>query len=828
MIQRTCIITTAVLLLVLIIGCSSGMNSPVAPDTVQEMSQSNGDSILNDISSKQLWGFFDVSLNIDTETIDITPDRTVTYNLNATQFLNNHPLFLGTANPVIIPSSPPGSWIDADIDIILQHPFPGNPLYNGFDVMIALISNGSGTMQHNSSLTYGVDGADVMMMDDPVNGDGGGPDGYTRWFNPPEFINPGLFGYTVGKIAMPGFTGNSTVNPYKLFADGMTSHEPAFDFVSSEGGPGNNVFMSGNQPVTRNMYIRFPINTPPILKYNYAIIASWDGHLYPSPMNTTEVVAAKVTVSDDIYYIDPVINGGDLILDISLAGYGSQPSAIIIESTVMSVPYTLNSTEMIPITTTPSFSNYTVTIPDVDNVQGLYGNEMWIIAQYNGVDKTEYGYKNVANISNLAGDDPREAYFRFRLFVSNIAPNTPPVCDFQVVSGTPYNGPAPHPVEFDASGSTDDFGIVKYEYDFKGVGYVDYGMDATPTYNYVTSYSGPVWVRITDTDGLTSECSVDVDIIIQAGPNKNIGLRDMFPWDLAVDHNNGDLLVLYIDGQVWRYGEDSGYSAGEWFYDSSTEYRFIDIAPSGDSIVGGRPGWEDCTSDAYSPTGDFINNLDAVLYDIGIFDVMGVTSTSYYNQLCIQAFWSAYGSTTTNWRDRTYEPPDYPYADPGPGEWHQGPSGIGIGNCYPDYFVASECSNEESMTFYTIEHTDWTVEKWIIEGEGTDTLQYAGIYWGGVQSDDMSGFNEPKDITRDNNNYYYILDKLSDASGNEPRVKKYSSTGDPIGPFGDPSTISGNPLRIEGSDFDGRIYVLHVDELNNAQLSVFEQSEIPQ
>ena len=104
----------------------------------------------------------------------------------------------------------------------------------------------------------------------------------------------------------------------------------------------------------------------------------------------------------------------------------------------------------------------------------------------------------------------------------------------------------------------------------------------------------------------------------------------------------------------------------------------------------------------------------------------------------------------------------------------------------------------------------------------------AGVaYFGtGTQTDDDDCWNDARDITRDNENRYYVLDYLSTG---EPRVKIWSVSGtttDSIGGFGNTTTISGTPEKIEGSDYNGNIVVLHGDSAPY-MVSVFLECEMP-
>jgi len=74
------------------------------------------------------------------------------------------------------------------------------------------MGDGSGALKYNPELKYAVLGTDQYMLPDSVDGFGG-PDGYTRWFNLPEFSTGGMpmFQYTKGKMASSKFAGTATL-----------------------------------------------------------------------------------------------------------------------------------------------------------------------------------------------------------------------------------------------------------------------------------------------------------------------------------------------------------------------------------------------------------------------------------------------------------------------------------------------------------------------------------------------------------------------------------------------------------------------------------------
>ena len=154
--------------------------------------------------------------------------------------------------------------------------------------------------------------------------------------------------------------------------------------------------------------------------------------------------------------------------------------------------------------------------------------------------------------------------------------------------------------------------------------------------------------------------------------------------------------------------------------------------------------------------------------------------------------------------------------------------GCGSNRFERDADISAECGNSSMQYVYYIEShagcDEYRVQR-VYRPSGSTLVNEA--MWGGVQSDGMDGFNDPKDISRDIDNDFYILDLLSIG---EPLVKKYTEDGTEVGSFGNSNTISGTPLRIEGSDYDGPdgnlVFVLHNGSPADL-LSIFYPSEIP-
>jgi hypothetical protein len=389
----------------LVVSCSGGGSDPVSPLTNNDPSLTGGtDHGTQNVNPKQLWGYFDLHFDLEAGTVEAVSNRSATFNLNAVTFLNGTPNML--FNDLVIDVTDP-NVVGVTLDVGLVHPLPLDD-YRGYDVMgVGPMGQGSGTLAYNGG-SYPVAGTDQTLNN---------PDGFTRWFNAAEFLVPGVLGYTPGSLATGGYTPTATINHYKLFADGLGPDDEAFTFVCDLLGFGNNAFVEAATNF-RHYDISFPVPDPNVT-YGYAVVASWGGETEEfHPTNTPEVVAITATQTEDMYYVDGTENGGNLVLDFSLAGYGEQPSTIYIETDVLSSVFTSDS-YTISVGGAETYSTYHVEIP-ADNLTGNGVYTAWIIAEYGG-----YDYSNDFGVPNDASDDPLAAYFQINLTVLDEAPIEP-------------------------------------------------------------------------------------------------------------------------------------------------------------------------------------------------------------------------------------------------------------------------------------------------------------------------------------------------------------------------------------------------------------------
>jgi len=804
----------AATIILILAGCAGGIIDPISPPDSHDLPSARSANT----PVTHLWGYYDISIDPATGKATIITDRSAQFAANVVTFLN-----AGATNLTIIIHNivTEPDYTDIDLDVYITHPFPGKPQFNGYDVRGVFMGDGSQRLEWNNDLLYPVDGVDQSM---PI-GHVGSPDGYTRWFNATEFLEPGILGYTEGRLASKGYRGTATLCPYKYFANGLASTVNYWEFLKGTSGDG---MVSAGATVSRRYFIRFPKSKG--IRFAYAVVANWEDPM-THPSNALEAVGCKFDVTPDLWYENETTYGGDLIADISVFDWHSEYSGgwmndynIFIESTVLDTPYELGWSEMTPVDGDDHWSTYHVEIP-ADAIPGSEGNEAWIIVEY-----PQHDYTNDFGVPNEAGYDPLAAFFRFDVPVSDEAPSSV-ICDVQIDPSSPpmpYVG-GPAEFTFDASGSYDIGGApLPFEWDFDNDGTFgdpyDSGTDEIPTRIFTEDNHEQVCVQVSN--GIDVEtCCVDVDITIDMG-GKNIQLRDGFDaMDIGVDHTDGDLLILYSDGIVWKYTEAGEYEDGEEFYVTyEPGSQYLDVAPNSYSVIGFHEYNYADVCRMYDPDGVWVSD-GYISSQCWVHDVIAFTGHTYTNMMGVSTFSCPMG-TWFNWK--MHEPPDYTnyfWA------YLNVEEGCGPNAFERDADISCECGNIDMQWVYYLEGSapgcdEYRVQR-VYRPSGSELVNEA--MWGGEHTDGMEGFWDPRDITRDIDNDFYILDYLSTE---EPLVKKYADDSTAIGSFGDSTTIAGEPLRIEGSDYEGTdgnlIFVLHDGGPDNPDLlSIFYPDEIP-
>jgi len=418
----TVLLTMLSLSAFLILSCSGGGSDPISPGPDTELMGANPHTAQ---AQTHLWGYFDIYVDVETQSVEVVSARNTAFTANVTKFINGSPTNLGLSINGVAATV---NYVDIDMDISITHPFAGMTDFNGYDVRGVFMGKGSQSIIYQMLTASEIGGTDQHMYDydiaadpDPYPGLAGMPDGYTRWFNAKEFNVDSIFGYTEGLLATPYYQNNLTaeVNPYKYFADGLDADGDVWDFLETHTGT-NGVFTAGGTN-TRNFYLRFP--QPEGIKFGYAIIADWGGPEPENhPSNAVETMACRVDDNSTIYYVDDGNKGGDLILTIHTWSWDVQPTRLRVGSSVLGGPTEIT-------TSTPGGDHYhtwELNTP-ADNITKSEGNEFWVICEFD-----DYDYKNELGIVNGAEDDPLAAYFRFDLPVGS-----DPDCTTSVVSITP-------------------------------------------------------------------------------------------------------------------------------------------------------------------------------------------------------------------------------------------------------------------------------------------------------------------------------------------------------------------------------------------------------
>ena len=387
-----------VLFAMLVSGCSGG-GSPVAP-TSEPVTESQP-VIAGQSTNTFLMGYYDIYFDFETHEFEAVENRTADFTLNIVAFLNQMiaPKNGITFENIVVYNDNPAVF-GVDVDFKIFHPLAGFPQYKAFDLLGVLITNGSNQLI-TDNLRYSERLIDTYMKN---------PDGYTRWFNPPEFTTELIFGYTPG--GWQNHKGTAHLNPYKYYSTGLGTTANAHDFLKN--GPNyDGLFQTG---LARQMQIDFPMFPVPGILFGYAVVCTWEEHgpLGPAdPYHITEALTCDATITPDVYF-DGYESGGDIIVDFELFAWGEQPSTIKIESSVLN-----NVSEFDPAVygavVDDHVSTYHIEV-GADEVLSTNGQDLWIIAEYGA-----YDYKNTAPHIPSA-DGALASFFRYDLPVLPEAP----------------------------------------------------------------------------------------------------------------------------------------------------------------------------------------------------------------------------------------------------------------------------------------------------------------------------------------------------------------------------------------------------------------------
>ena len=422
--------------------------------------------------------------------------------------------------------------------------------------------------------------------------------------------------------------------------------------------------------------------------------------------------------------------------------------------------------------------------------------------------------------------------------------NTAPSCSVEVTDPlvTPPEGWAPFNYTFDsgASDPDEDFMDLTYDWDFDGDllyftadGDMDdhwTGDDWAPVHGFQETPVGPSSVKVTDEYGLESECFLADMLVLPVHRSKNIPLRDGYKaLDLGVDPEDGDLYILYDDHSTYIYKLDDWYATHSSYF-NITQYfdcNMVDVAAGGWGIYtrkmsnpsvyvydgsgnlsfgSGWGGGENKLRDVCNMgmTGQYDNDLH---YFIGYFhttmSVNIIMPRSYLDE-------SGYASNPCYYSEVF----NYTYD--------------GITKAHQEYVQAID-SGTEGDNYWYLEAPDYYCAAFIQTGSGYwRNPVYNNSYFGTgtEETDDTCWTADVCDLGHDADGRFHVLDKIDD----EAVIKVFSgssSGGTAHGSYGDEYSILSTPLRLDGSDFDGNMIVLHGNPTDGYFISVFLPSEFP-
>jgi len=386
--------TALFLALLCVCGCvrSGGDGSAVDPPLVPRNNRAPN------LSSTHLWWIWDVNFDPGNRDFELLTDRTMAFTCNATHFIEGPPLELKIK---LVDFYDDGTTAYLTSDVMIKNPFDDN-LYPGFDVMAVFMGDGSDEIP-------GLPGFNVQSETDQrlLN-----PDGYTRWYNHPEFSGAGsiwkMFGYNAVDMGVHSYIPSAVLNPYKYFADGLGETDNPYDFIRMH--EMNRGIFEEQTENSRRFEIAYPSTEP--LRFKLAIIAHWnrnDNHPdppdtifdFPPAANVDETLLCNFDDNSTVYYISDTESGGNIRLDISpwdwtasLIGNEVDEYEIRCYSDAFDSPVVLPKT---PVYSAFKYHTFRTAIP-VMSVVSQEPIQVWVEVAYTDLDySNNYGVPNDAS-----------------------------------------------------------------------------------------------------------------------------------------------------------------------------------------------------------------------------------------------------------------------------------------------------------------------------------------------------------------------------------------------------------------------------------------------
>lgn len=604
-----------VFLIAMAVGCSGGGGNPALPgiqndstdftspgmdddrqgeeliDPGLQLTESNSDNYTSSDVSHYSWGLYQATLDTVAETIDIIPLREANLHLNILRIMEPG----GTYGWFQLASG--FTWntgmTELDFDMSLTNPLFDMDQFSAFDMKVIIITKGTLGGFSNSGFT--MSSLSEMRLKNA--------DGYTRWWNPTEFVGNNFMSYTDGALGFKHADYNltSTLNGYKYFADDLGKDDTLDMLVPATRG----FFRAGS---TNLRHFKFWLPTlPASLVFNYSIDVSWAPPVPDPPVNLPDdfppeanqaepwLVTATETLNELFYEPGSGDNGGQLVLDVNIYDWHS-PLPVSEGGTIQGVfgewPGLFTIAEATYVQDMGDYAVYELTlVPDPDAITSNDDVEYMIWVE----DSEEPGYNGI-----LIGEPVISAVI-FTTSVGDTPPNYPPVIESGVdgnaspgLSHETYSVTATDidpltyswtvfdtPIVNDAGngdGTLDidwsDYGFGSYVISCTVTDLVNPPVDATPLDVMVGNQppivgdiNGPIEVNASYTDAVYSVAASDLDA----------GQTLAYTWSFVPDGDPEDFTIPgdIVDGSLLR--DFSAIDPGDYSVNIQVSDGFDDV-----------------------------------------------------------------------------------------------------------------------------------------------------------------------------------------------------------------------------------------------------------
>jgi len=506
-------------------------------------------------------------------------------------------------------------------DISLMHPFESKNNLTGFDVKGILIGPGwdeiNGLIPSNTYLLNA--------------------DGWTRWWNPTEFTDPGMFGYTQGTLAnvAPSVL-NAQLNPYKYFANILdaTTEISYIYTVPLNDDLGRGVFAAGAVN-TRRYTIMFPLDPLPFIRYGYAVDASWAAPTvnppvaipddFPIEANQPEASMVYVKVLDNSLFYDSESgnNGGVLRLEAVVCDWqGIYNNDLLNEITSVKAYFSNfvdDGVDFDPGHVEGEFAIYELDL--TGDIDPFYATTFLCMVEVDSGGGATYdqglGYtaptdpvmaygSTFINVVDPPCEPDANTHFTSSEFISTTGDTTGYLC-CDVDEEDYFNFTIPYDTEMTsgelyANGNIENFTVTLYDNLYQELASETYGQELLMSLEVLDLDPGTYYLKVS-TSGGTDEATayfLDLDIDTQfAGDLIPVASTTNF-LDLEADWVRADANYVYMAGDtgIWQYditdpanpvplfrsyakvNDEPAYFDGYLYYltgDTSVQLGFIDF-----------------------------------------------------------------------------------------------------------------------------------------------------------------------------------------------------------------------------------------------------------